>query len=141
MRGLTKKVLLILGITGSLCFGLQASVFAANELCPLDAPPEVRNSEFCKEQSDPIGGKGGLVSDITDVVSVVAGIVAVVMIMVGGFKYITAGGDSSKVTSAKHTIIYALIGIIVVAMAQFLVQFVLQKTQPPKATTTTTTTT
>ncbi len=57
----------------------------------------------------------------------VIGIVAVVMIMVGGFKYVTAGGDSSNITSAKHTIIYALIGLVIVAMAQFLVQFVLDK--------------
>ncbi|HZM63708.1 MAG TPA: pilin [Candidatus Saccharimonadales bacterium] len=127
MRGLTKKVLLILGITGSLCFGLQASVFAANELCPLDAPPEVRNSEFCKEQSDPIGGKGGLVSDITDVVSVVAGIVAVVMIMVGGFKFVTSSGDSSKVEEAKKTITWSVIGLVVIVSARAIILFVISR--------------
>jgi|SRR5688572_3445608 len=59
--------------------------------------------------------------------SVVLGIVAVVMVMVGGYKYISSNGDSSNITSAKHTIVYALIGIIIVAFAQFLVQFVLDK--------------
>ncbi|HZM63709.1 MAG TPA: pilin [Candidatus Saccharimonadales bacterium] len=106
-------------------------------------------TEVCKGVTTVAGGScadgtsdiNRIISVFLNIFSVVIGIVAVVMIMVGGFKYITAGGDSSKVTSAKHTIIYALIGIIVVAMAQFLVQFVLQKTQPPKATTTTTTTT
>ncbi len=59
--------------------------------------------------------------------SIIIGIIAVVMLMVGGFKYITAGGDSGNITSAKHTIIYALIGIVVVALAQVIVQFVLDK--------------
>lgn len=76
------------------------------------------------------GGTSSINKIITvalNLMSVLIGIVAVVMIMVGGFKYITAGGDSGNVTSAKHTIVYALIGLIVVAMAQFIVQFVLDK--------------
>jgi hypothetical protein len=53
--------------------------------------------------------------------------VAVIMIIVGGLKYITSGGDSNNVSSAKSTIIYAIIGLVVVALAQFIVQFVLNK--------------
>jgi hypothetical protein len=62
-----------------------------------------------------------------NIFSVIVGIVAVVMIIIGGFKYITSGGDSSNVSSAKNTIIYAVIGLVVVALAQFFVQFVLNK--------------
>jgi hypothetical protein len=49
------------------------------------------------------------------------------MIIFGGFKYITSGGESGNVTSAKNTIIYAVIGLVIVAFAQFIVQFVLGK--------------
>ena len=49
------------------------------------------------------------------------------LIIYGGFKYISSGGDSGKVTEAKNTIIYAVIGLVVVALAQFIVQFVLNK--------------
>jgi hypothetical protein len=45
----------------------------------------------------------------------------------GGFKYITSGGDSGNVTAAKNTIMYALIGLVVVALAQLIVRFVLGK--------------
>ena len=48
------------------------------------------------------------------------------MIVVGGLKYITSGGDSSNVTGAKNTILYAIIGLIIVALAQLLVRFVLR---------------
>jgi len=68
-----------------------------------------------------------IVTLVVNIFSVIVGIVAVIMIIYGGFKYITSGGDSGNITSAKNTIIYAIIGLVVVALAQFLVQFVLDK--------------
>lgn len=68
-----------------------------------------------------------LIKDIINFFSAIVGIVSVVMIIYGGFKYVTSGGDSGNVTGAKNTIIYAVIGLIIVAMAQFIVQFVLDK--------------
>ena len=62
------------------------------------------------------------------ILSLVVGIAAVIMIMVGGFKYITSGGESGKVANAKSTLIYALIGLAVAALAQLLVHFVLFQT-------------
>ena len=62
-----------------------------------------------------------------NVLSIIIGVAAVIMVMVGGFRYITAGGDSNNVTSAKNTIMYAIIGLVIVALAQALVQFVLNK--------------
>lgn len=100
---------------------------AGNQLCPANAPPEIQNSEVCKNQSDPISGTGGLLNDVTAVVSIVAGIAAVVMIMVGGYKYITSGGDSSKVQEAKKTIMWSLIGLVVIILARSIILFVLSK--------------
>jgi cytochrome bd-type quinol oxidase subunit 2 len=68
-----------------------------------------------------------IIKAVVNIFSALVGIVSVIMIIVGGFKYITSGGDSSNVQSAKNTIIYAVIGLVVVAMAQFVVQFVLSK--------------
>ncbi len=62
------------------------------------------------------------------ILSWVVGIAAVVVIIFGGFRYITSGGDSTKVGSAKNTILYAIIGLIIVAMAQVIVRFTLNKT-------------
>jgi hypothetical protein len=57
--------------------------------------------------------------------SIVVGIIAVVMILIGGVKYITSQGDAGNVTGAKNTILYAVVGLIVVALAQTIVYFVL----------------
>jgi hypothetical protein len=69
-----------------------------------------------------------LIRQIINIFSVIVGAVAVVMIIVGGFRYVTSGGDSGKVGSAKNTILYALIGLVIVALAQVIVKFVLSKT-------------
>jgi hypothetical protein len=66
-----------------------------------------------------------LIADVINILSVVVGVVAVIMIIIGGFKYITSSGDSNNVASAKNTIIYAIVGLIIVALAQVIVRFVL----------------
>lgn len=68
-----------------------------------------------------------LIHTIINLLSVVVGVVAVIMIIVGGLRYITSGGSDTSVTSAKNTILYAIIGLIIVALAQVLVRFVLSK--------------
>lgn len=68
-----------------------------------------------------------VITTIVNIFSAIVGIVSVIMIIYGGFKYISSGGDSNKVGEAKNTIIYAVIGLVIVAFAQFIVQFVLGK--------------
>jgi hypothetical protein len=76
-----------------------------------------------------------IIAAVLRILSVIAGISAVIMIMISGYKYLTSGGDSGKVSSAKNTLVYAIIGIIVVAFSQFIAQFVIkQATTPPNTT-------
>lgn len=70
-------------------------------------------------------GINGVVSSIVNILSYIVGIVAVIMIIVSGIKFATVGGDSSKAASARTTLIYALIGVAIAALAQVLVRFVL----------------
>ena len=76
---------------------------------------------------DPQGELNSLIAQVINIFSVIVGVVAVIMIIVGGFRYITSGGDSGNVTSAKNTILYAIVGLVIVALAQFIVKFVLSK--------------
>jgi hypothetical protein len=68
-----------------------------------------------------------LLKEVINIFSIIVGIIAVFMIIFGGLKYITSGGDSGNVSGAKNTIIYALVGLVIVALAQFIVRFVLGK--------------
>lgn len=70
---------------------------------------------------------GEIIATVINILSIVVGVVAVIMIIIGGLKYITSSGDSANITSAKNTILYAIIGLVVVALAQIIVRFVLDK--------------
>lgn len=65
---------------------------------------------------------------VVNIFSLIVGIAAVIMIIFGGFRYITSGGDSGKVGNAKNSLIYAIVGLVVVALAQVIVRFVLSQT-------------
>lgn len=82
----------------------------------------------CSSTSASGQGVTDLATDVINLLSWVVGVISVIMIIVGGFRYITSGGASEKVTGAKNTIIYAVIGLVIVALAQFIVNFVLAKT-------------
>lgn len=131
-----RKKLLVIGSALLLVapFAAPVSVFAASDTiggnlaCGTTDLAVPDASKDCKSQLS--GGTGRINKIITQAInifSVVVGIIAVIMIIVGGFKYITSGGDSGNISSAKNTIIYAVIGLVIVALAQFLVQFVLDK--------------
>jgi uncharacterized sodium:solute symporter family permease YidK len=68
-----------------------------------------------------------IVKTVINILSVLVGVVAVIMIIIGGLKYVTSNGDSNAISSAKNTILYAIVGLVIVAMSQFIVQFVLNK--------------
>lgn len=73
---------------------------------------------------------GFLVKRIINIFSVVVGAVSVIMIIIGGFRYIISGGDSTGVTGAKNTILYAIVGLIIVIFAQVIIRFVLTNVSP-----------
>ncbi|HVS78845.1 MAG TPA: pilin [Candidatus Saccharimonadales bacterium] len=68
------------------------------------------------------------IATVINLLSIFVGIVAVIMIVIAGFRYVTSGGKQDSVSGAKNTILYAVIGLIIVALAQIIVQFVLNNT-------------
>lgn len=78
---------------------------------------------------DPVAGDvtkiDTVITMVVDTLTIIVGVVAVIMIIIAGFKYVTSGGDGQKVASAKTALIYAVIGLIVAALAQMIVFFVL----------------
>ena len=62
---------------------------------------------------------------ITNTVLYAVGIISVIMLIYGGLRYVISGGDSKKVTDAKNTIMYAIIGLIISILAYAIVNFVI----------------
>lgn len=69
----------------------------------------------------------GTVTNIINVILYVVGILAVVMIVIGGVQYTTSGGDQAAVTKAKNTILYGIVGLVVAILAYAIVNFVLKQ--------------
>ncbi|PID33193.1 hypothetical protein CR969_02120 [Candidatus Saccharibacteria bacterium] len=69
-----------------------------------------------------------LIAQVINWMLYAVGVIAVIMLIWGGVMYSTSGGDSTKVTNAKNTILYAIIGLLVAIFAYAIVQFVVSKT-------------
>lgn len=88
------------------------------------------NSARGNDQPLDLFGNNGTFATITNVLLFIIGAVAVIMIVIGGMRYVLSGGDSSQITSAKNTILYAIIGIIVAILAYAAVNFVIGSFAP-----------
>lgn len=67
----------------------------------------------------------GTIQQVTDLMIFLVGAIAVLMIIIGGVRYVVSAGDQTALTSAKNTILYAIIGLLVAFMAYAIVHFVL----------------
>jgi len=73
-------------------------------------------------------GVNKTINTLVNILAMIVGAVGIIMVILAGFKYLTSGGDSTRVANAKSTLIYALIGIAIAALAEVLVHFVLFQT-------------
>ncbi len=71
---------------------------------------------------------GGLVASVINILSYIAGVIVLFMVIFAGFRYISSAGDANKVNSAKNTLLYAIVGIVIIILAQVIVHFVITST-------------
>lgn len=77
-------------------------------------------------QNAPTEVSGAGIEGVLTQVYVAAGIVAVIVIIVGGIRYTTSNGDAAKTKSSKNTILYAVVGLVVIIMAAAITDFVIK---------------
>jgi hypothetical protein len=89
--------------------------------------PAQEGAETAKPDGVPteLVGPNGIFTEITNTILFIVGIVSIIMLIWGGLRYVISGGDSKKVTDAKNTILYAIIGLIVALLAYAIVHFVI----------------
>lgn len=94
--------------------------------------PKAADSSFCTAtDANNITGseKDGILIRAVKVLVLVAAIIAVFMMLVASVTYVTANGDSAKMSRAKDTILFAVIGIVIAGLGQFFVVFVASRLQ------------
>src|SRR6266542_83476 len=100
----------------------SAEVNVFDQACnPTDAKARGASgsSELCSVSgADPITGTNGTIGKVTRLIAYIAGVAAIILMIIGGIMYVISNGDSSRVSAARNTVIYAAIGLVIVVMAQ-----------------------
>ena len=99
----------------------------------LDQKAKTGFEEGLQESGGSGANKDALNKPIQDVIKIllyVAGVAAVIVIVIGGIRYITSDGDANQANQAKKVIIYAVIGLVVVVFSYAIVNFILEQVTP-----------
>lgn len=135
IKKFTKSLLLVPAMVLGLGFVMAPTALAA---CDPNDPTQVNISGGvnCAQGDNvptnlfDVGGERGLFTTVVNILLFIVGAIAVIMLIVGGIRYVVSGGDQNAVTAAKNTILYAIIGIIVALLAFAVVNFVITGLTP-----------
>ncbi len=117
MKRMIKVILPLLLIGGIVALGATSA-----SALTLQEGAEAARCDGCPAD---LFGDTGVFKQITNVILYIVGIIAVIMLIIGGIKYVVSGGDSKKVTDAKNTVLYAIIGLVISFLAYAIVNFVI----------------
>jgi hypothetical protein len=125
----TSKIrrLLVLGLlVWAFVFVYSGNTLAVDVLTDACSGPAA-GSPLCQGEDTPVYGEQGVLTRVAQLIIQIVGAASIIMITVGGFKYVTSNGDPNKIASAKSTVIYALIGLVVAVLSQAIILVVLRR--------------
>ncbi len=117
-----KRIIKLLLPSILMIFAFCAFSFAPVSALTLQEGAEAARCDGCPSE---LFGDMGVFKQITNTILYIVGIIAVIMLIIGGIKYVVSGGDSKKVTDAKNTVLYAIIGLVICFLAFAIVNFVI----------------
>ncbi len=131
IRNIVSGLLLVPAMVLGLSFVVAPS--ASAQTCDTSDLSIGSGAECAKGNKTPdslFGADDGIFKTIVNIMLFIVGAIAVIMLIFGGIRYVTSGGDQNHVTAAKNTILYAIIGIIVALLAFAVVNFVVTGLAP-----------
>lgn len=120
--------------TGVVSVGLGSFTSPAHAQLFDDICKKTPSATVCQEQrkeqskqDNVIYGRNGILMRVTNLLALVIGVTAVIVIIVSGMRYIFSAGDASSIGTAKKAIIYALVGIAIALAARSIIAFVINR--------------
>lgn len=118
---------------------VSTPAFAADTDCPQGTQPGASDLTLdggakCAKGNSQDSSLTNVFKTVTNILLFLVGAVAVIMLVIGGLRYVTSNGDQNAVTGAKNTIMYAIIGIVVAFLAYAAVGFVTNQLESNKST-------
>lgn len=118
-----QNIILTLGIIAGFSLVLLPATVGAttvfNDACGSDP-----NSALCEHRDD---DAKVFLTKIVNTLLYILGAISVIVIIIAGFGYVTSSGDAVKVTKAKNTLMYAVVGLVVAILAYAIVDFVVKR--------------
>ena len=135
MKNIFKRFILVFLATLALCLPAVPVLAATDVLddpCQGFSANDPNSPTLCQNTSqtpanNSIYGPNGILTKVISLLSIVIGIAAVLMIIIGGLRYIMSSGDPASINSAKNTILYAIIGLVIAVAAQSIIIFVINR--------------
>ena len=128
MKSIIKKISQGLLLVPALVLGLSFVAVPAYAACDTDPGNlNIQSGADCAQgngQAANLFGEGSIFQKVTNILLFLIGAISVIMLIIGGIRYVISGGDQAQVTGAKNTILYAIVGIIVAFLAYAAVNFV-----------------
>jgi type IV secretory pathway VirB2 component (pilin) len=137
MRRLLTYAAVVFTLFGIFSLSTAPAVYADNGANPFQGACQagkkegtnVGKSPACSTNgSDPITGKNGVLPKIVSLMFYFAGVIALIIIIVSGIRYMTSGGDTQKTAGAKSALLYAVVGLLLVVLARAIVGYIISKT-------------
>ena len=127
-----RRLFITLGLLAALAVPLApATALAYDPLGGVCSSGQAQQSSLCQgrgdSSQDPLTGTKGLIRGIANILAFVTGLGAVIIVIVAGLRYITANGDANQAKKARDAIIAALIGIVIIVLADSIVGFVISR--------------
>ncbi len=127
MKKVSRSLLLVPLVVAGVAFATPAVVHAQG--CD-DVSTGLGGGADCAKPTnaaEELFGENSIFQTVTNILLFLIGAISVIMLIIGGIRYVVSGGDQTSITSAKNTILYAIIGIIVAFLAFAAVRFVTEQ--------------
>lgn len=129
MKAIIKKISRGLLLVPALLLGLSvvapATVQAACSTDELTITGGADCAAGTQQEDTSLFESGGIFQQITNILLFLVGAISVIMLIIGGIRYVVSAGDQNQVTSAKNTILYSIVGIVVAFLAYAAVSFLI----------------
>ena len=113
---------------------LSPAAALAADLAPSCDDPAIKKSSTCQDlnenqtpEDNELYGPNGVLTKAAAIIAWIGGVAAVIMIILGGFTFITGSSDPNTLSAAKKTVLYAVVGLIVMVLPSVIIRFVLSK--------------
>ncbi len=125
MQSITKSIVVWM-IAFAAILGLMTVLTSSSVFADCSDPTSIQSGVDCVGEN--IQNKSSLEDVVQNVINTMLfliGIISVIMLIVGGIRYVISGGNQSQVEGARNTILYAIVGLVVAFVAWGIVNFVI----------------